>query len=90
MTGDMLVDTKRQSAAMKAVGSGELSLTEEIILKWQWGLGGDFYTALMNAICRADEENLDRIARGHGNEVVAYRAWKTTWIGESLRERGLL
>ena len=71
-------------------GTHTLSLTERIILQWQWKLYGGFYTALLAAIAIADEENLERLARGFNDEVVAVRAWQTTWIGKSLRDRGLL
>lgn len=80
----------RRLAAHKAIGSGELSTTEEIILRWQWGLYGDFFSSLMETIAHADESNLERLARAFPDEVTAYRAWTTTWIAETLRHRGLI
>ncbi len=43
------------------------------IYDWQYRMCGDFQTALWDAITRADEDNLDRLASGFPVEVRAYR-----------------
>ncbi len=48
---------------------------ELIAIKWQYKVYGDFFTALFNAIIRADEGNLFRLGGGYPNEVRAYKRW---------------
>ena len=76
--------------ARRILGTGELSPTEEIIIKWQHDYYGGFMKLLFDAIAHADDENLNRIARGFPEEVKAVRLYRTTWIAENLRERSLL
>jgi hypothetical protein len=45
---------------------------EEFIIKWQFRLLGDFKTALITAITRADGRNLERLALGFPDEVEGY------------------
>jgi len=69
-----------------------LSQAEKLIVEWQYGMLGDFRTALFDAITRADESNLDRLALGFHDEVAGYRAWAhgTPYkMAEKLREMGL-
>lgn len=63
---------------------------EQIIVQWQYRLYGKFHTALFEAIIAADEPNLAKLERGFPKEVHAFRLWKTTWIAQDLRERGIL
>lgn len=44
-------------------------------LKYQFRLLGSFFTALFDAISRADEDNLDALAKGFPEEVDAYKTW---------------
>lgn len=65
---------------------------EKFIIRWQFnslGLLGDFKTALIQAICLADETNLCRLDRGFPDEVGAYRDWAYGDLGKRLREAGL-
>lgn len=55
--------------------SPEWTEGEKWIVKFQFRLLGGFGTALANAICAADENNLDRLALGFPEEVSGYRAW---------------
>jgi hypothetical protein len=45
---------------------------ERFILEWQYRMLGGFHTALVEAICRADDGNLARLRMGFPNEVDAY------------------
>jgi len=44
-------------------------------LEFQFRIAGDFYTALFQAIQQADEDNLERLAKGFPEEVEAYKVW---------------
>lgn len=46
---------------------------EHTLLKWQHGGNGHFFTALWEAIIRADLGNLRRLEAGFPSEVQAYR-----------------
>lgn len=74
----------------RVLGTNDLSPTEEVILKWQHNFYGGFFKLLLDAIAHADEENQNRLALGFPEEVRAIRLFRTTWIAENLRERGLL
>ena len=41
----------------------------------QFGMGGGFFNALFEAIARADEGNLTKLAAGFPEEVDAYKTW---------------
>jgi len=49
-----------------------LSPDEKFIVEWQSGMLGHFRTALIEAIGRADEGNLEKLARGFPHEVAGY------------------
>jgi len=85
-------DLTPRERAIAAINNSvsELSDIETILLKWQYRMYGDFYTALFDAITRADDTNCEKLALGFPREVMAFRLWQTTWIAESLRVRGLL
>ena len=55
--------------------SEELTPEEDWIAKWQYGYLGHFHKALFEAICVADEENLDRLSLGFPDEVEGYRKY---------------
>lgn len=44
-------------------------------LEFQYRQTGGFYTALFNAIMRADNKNMVKFASGFPSEVEAYRIW---------------
>lgn len=48
---------------------------ERAALKWQYNFYGGFYTALFEAIMRADSDNLARLYRGFPDEVTAYKLY---------------
>ena len=62
---------------------------EKFIIKWQFGILGDFKTALIEACCRADEGNLARLHYGFPEEVEAYLAWSRGNLGTRFRNAGL-
>ena len=53
---------------------------EAAVYRWQYRLQGGFLNALWAAIAAADEENLDRLAKGFPIQVQGYR-WYTTELG---------
>jgi len=54
----------------------DLTEGEAFIYRWQYRMLGDFSTALIIAIQRADDRNLDRLARGFPVEVNAYLKYR--------------
>ena len=62
---------------------------EKWIIKWQFGLLGDFNTALVKAITLADESNLERLQVGFPIEVNAFVSWQRGNLSERLRTAGL-
>lgn len=60
------------------------------VVKWQFGLYGDFYTTLWNAIKMADEENLGRLHKGFPTEVEGYLAWTRGGLATELRAKGVM
>lgn len=62
---------------------------EKSVIKWQFGLHSDFNKALWEAIKRADEANLRRIAYGFPFEVLAFVQWVDGDLGPRLRAAGL-
>jgi hypothetical protein len=61
---------------------------EKWVVKWQFRLLGDFGTALAEAICRADDTNLARIAKGFPDEVAGFLAWNRGDLAQRLRAAG--
>lgn len=59
------------------------------LIKWQFGLHGEFQQALWNAIKCADEDNLSRLYRSFPAEVLAFHQWIYGDLAEKLRESGL-
>lgn len=60
------------------------------VVRWQFRLFGDFYKTLFDAIVRADEKNLDRLAKGFPVEVAGYRAWAYGALAAELRSKGVM
>jgi len=71
------------------LSSPEWSSGEKWVISWQFGLLGDFQTALAKAIIQADEENLDRLGLGFPAQVSGFRAWAYGDLGVRLRVAGL-
>ena len=51
----------------------QLTRGERFILEWQYRMHGGFFTALTDAICKADDGNLIKLGMGFPDEVDAYR-----------------
>lgn len=49
---------------------------ETVIFNWKYRNTGDFKRSLMEAICRADGDNLDRLKLGFPDEVNGYQKFK--------------
>jgi hypothetical protein len=65
---------------------------EKLVIRWQFRRCGDFEAALWNAIKRADETNLGRLALGFPQHVRGYQAWAfgdPYSMGAKLRGLGL-
>jgi hypothetical protein len=72
-----------------ALTSGAYTKEEQFIIRWQYGYLGDFETALMKAICAADETNLELLSKGFPMEVGAYLDWCRGNMGDRIRKKGL-
>lgn len=57
-------------------------------LEFQFHRSGSFMTALFEAIVRADDENLARLAKGFPEEVEAHKTWTQISSEEVLRRAG--
>ena len=70
--------------------SEELTPEEDWIVKWQYGYSGHFHKALFDAICAADEGNLDRLSLGFPDEVEGYRKYtrQAGWWKEVQKKIG--
>ena len=62
---------------------------EKFIIKWQFGILGDFKSALIEACCRADDDNIERLHRGFPMEVEAFLAWNRGNLATRFRDAGL-
>ena len=62
---------------------------EKAIVKWQFHLHGNLFTALFEAFARADEKNLYRLSLGFPQETEALREWRYGSLAKRLREAGL-
>lgn len=71
------------------LASPDWSPAEKAVVKWQLRLYGHFYTALWQAIARADEKNLEKLALGFPDEVAGYKLWAWGDLGRRLRAAGL-
>ena len=57
---------------MNIPGWSTLNAEQQALIEWQYRFCGDFKKALWEAICRADEGNLERLKQGFPVEVSAY------------------
>lgn len=69
--------------------SNDWTEAEKSVVKWQFRMTGSFFAALWEAICRADEYNLERLSRGFPTEVEGYTAWAKGNLAYRLRKAGL-
>lgn len=79
--------TREQLAA--ALASDEWTESEKAVLRWQFRMNGDFFTALWDAICKADHNNQYRLSLAFPVEVHGYRQWAYEDLGERFRKAGL-
>jgi hypothetical protein len=59
----------------EALNSDEFTEGQKAIIKWQFKMHGNFLTALFEAICRADPQNLARLELGFPVEVGGFKDW---------------
>lgn len=73
--------------------SDDWTESEKWVIKWQYNkslnLLGGFETALAEAICQADENNLALLYRGFPDQVTGYTQWTRGGLGRRLRAAGL-
>jgi len=62
---------------------------EKWVVKWQFRLLGDFQTSLAEAISKADDDNLKRIALGFPDQVQGFLGWNRGDLATRLRAAGL-
>ncbi len=60
----------------EALLSSEFDEGQKAVIKWQFQMHGSFYTALFEAIQRADYENLSKLELGFPTEVRGFRQWQ--------------
>lgn len=73
----------------KAIRDPQWDNGVKALIMWQFGYLGDFQLALWQAIAKADEENLHRLALGYPAHVRAFRDWAHGDLGDRLRAAGL-
>jgi hypothetical protein len=68
--------------------SDELTEEESIILKWRFGRFGSFYTALMDAIFKADPDNRAQLAKAYPVHVSAVERYgnEPGWFSGLLKK----
>lgn len=92
---------EQRIAVTTAIADKNRPLSERLILEWKWhkdmknagaklGIETSFRWALWSAIDVADENELEKLARGFADEVTAVRLYRTTWIGAKLKDENLL
>lgn len=72
-----------------ALESDEWTEGEKMILRWQYRELGGFWTHFFEALCRADDVNLDHLHRAFPSVVDAMRSWRYGDLGERLRDADL-
>ena len=85
-----MIDVEMEAKVRNMLVSPDWTLAEKAVVKWQWRLYGDFYTALWHAIKLADDQNLERLARGFPYEVAGLRLWREGDLAVRLRAAGLM
>lgn len=70
------------------VGGETFTEADQHAIKWQYHLWGDFYTALWQAIARADRGNQFRIALGFPEDVQGYINWTQGDLYERIQRAG--
>ncbi len=68
-----------------------LDNSEKFIVEWQYRRLGHFRTALIEAICRADDDNLAKLALGFPDEVKGYIGYSRVlgWWPTVQRKAGI-
>lgn len=56
----------------------DLPKVERSVVEWQFGLCGDFMSAIWKAISLADEENLARLQLAFPTQVLGYKCYTRT------------
>ena len=83
-------EAERRLAIGAALDSDDWTEGEKFVLKWQWRQNGSFYTSLIETMCRADDENLGRLAMGFPSLALAIADWKTGDLAKRLRDLDLI
>ena len=86
----MLTDTETHQRIQAFLADPNEPPEEKAVLKWQWGLYGDFFTALFDAIKRADDQNLERLRLGFPIEVTGFVEWNRGDLAKKLRAKGVM
>lgn len=71
------------------LASSQWTESEKWVIQWQFGLLGEFESALAECIKRADEANLSRLSLGFPEQVVGFISWSRGHLGQRLRNAGL-
>lgn len=77
---------------LDALNSKDFLPHEKWVIKMQYRnimLPGNFECKLWEAICAADEDNLNRLSRGFPEQVAGYLAWSQGGLAKKIRKWGL-
>jgi len=81
--------TEARALVVTFLESDQWTAAEKWVIRWQFGLLGDFQEALSEAIKRADDSNLARLEFGFPEQVAGFTAWSRGDLGTRLRNAGL-
>ena len=85
---DMNEEMRSKIAA--ALASDDWTDGEKMMLKFQWGKLGGFYTSLIKTMLLADPENLCRFHGGFASLTIAVKNWKAGDLADRFRAAGVL
>ena len=84
-----MAPTTDRGYILNLLASGAISAEEAWIVRWQFGMLGDFQAALFQLIARADEDNLVRLTVAFPEQVDAFLQWSRGGMAARLRALGL-
>ncbi len=83
-------EIQQRARVSAALDSDDWTEGEKRVLRWQWGLMGGYWTAFFEAAMRADDGNLDALARAYPGVISALRSWKFGNLGTRFRDADIM
>jgi hypothetical protein len=84
-----VLSQRNYQRAEEILASDASSPGEKLIVEWQCGMLAGFTRTLMEAIAKADDKNLGRLASAFADEVAGFLAWSRGNLAQRLRDAGL-